>query len=81
MIKTNVLEGEKSVHKFRYYSVHDTTLNALLNAFEMIDEDSQQWPPFAADVIIELWKEESQPEYFVKFFYCGKVINGHEQQM
>lgn len=78
MIKSNVLEtvsSEKKGHKFRYYSVHDTTLNALLNAFEMIEEESQQWPPFAADIIIELWQEESKPEYFVKLFYCGKEMN------
>lgn len=79
MIKTNLLDAtqqaaEKQLHKFRYYSVHDTTLNALLNAFEMIDEENQQWPPFAADIIIELWKEEAKPEYFVKFFYCGEEM-------
>ena len=77
MIKTNVLEStttDKNGHKFRYYSVHDTTLNALLNAFEMIDEESQQWPPFAADMIIELWREESNDDYFVKLVYCGQVL-------
>lgn len=60
--------------KFRYYSVHDTTLNALMHSFEIIDEDTEVWPPFAADVVIELWKdvdaETNNNEYFVRVFYC-----------
>lgn len=64
-------------HKFRYYSAHDSTLNALLAAFDLIDEN-HTWPPFAADITIELWKnmesqENSTKDYFMKIYYCGKV--------
>ncbi len=66
-------------HKFRYYSAHDSTLNALLNAFELIDCDNEVWPPFAADITIELWKQfdpekNTHNSYFIKFFYCDKVL-------
>ena len=76
MIKKNLVntvnEQDSSSHKFRYFSAHDTTLNALLNAFELIDDNNDYWPPFAADIIIELWKD-SNNEYFVQIFYCNKV--------
>ncbi|CAF0722914.1 unnamed protein product [Brachionus calyciflorus] len=65
-------------HKFRYYSAHDSTLNALLAAFDLIDEE-HSWPPFAADITIELWKRMDNPDnntndYFIKIFYCGKRL-------
>jgi hypothetical protein len=33
------------------------------------------WPPFGADIQIELWKNEetSNDNYFVRVFYLGKV--------
>lgn len=49
-----------------------------MNSFEIIDEDTEVWPPFAADVVIELWKavdaETNSNEYFVRVLYCDEVI-------
>ena len=59
-------------HKLHYYSAHDTTLNGILMSLGLIDEKTHVWPPFAADITVELWKEESN-HYFIRFYYCGKV--------
>ena len=60
-------------HKFRYFSVHDSTVNAVLIALDVIDEEHPGWPPFAADIVLELWKSKNKGEYFVQVFYCGEV--------
>lgn len=85
-IKKNLLETvckdaqnkDTSDKKFRHFSAHDTTLNALLNAFKLIDSENEQWPPFAADLAIELWKELDETtnkyQYYVKLFYCSKAV-------
>lgn len=85
-IRKNILETvckdaqnkNTSVQKFRHFSAHDTTLNALLNSFELIDSENEQWPPFAADIAVELWKEldetNNKYEYFVKLYYCSKPV-------
>ncbi len=63
-----------NIPKFRYYSAHDSTLNALLAAFDMINDNNHSWPPFAADILIELWKNgQNEDDYAVKIYYCQKV--------
>jgi hypothetical protein len=51
-------------------------------AFGLVTEDNHSWPPFAADVLIELWRRDApatsgsaagKPEYFVNVLYLGKV--------
>ena len=48
-----------------------------MNAFELIDHDNEKWPPFAANIAIELWKQEDKNSYFIKFFYCDQVSGIH----
>lgn len=84
LLKNNIvlsLSNDKNdlhYHKFRYYSAHDSTLNALLAAFDLIDDNNHSWPPFAANIIIELWKNganaNKNEDYFVKIYYCGKLV-------
>jgi hypothetical protein len=62
-----------------YYSAHDTTLNGILLGLNLIDEKTHTWPPFAAHIRIEVWREcdnyiDKKPKYFIKFFYCDEVI-------
>ncbi len=68
--------------KFRYFSTHDSILNAVLSALDLTTNDHRKWPSFTADVTIELWKkvwsEESLTRdeishYYVKLFYNGQV--------
>ena len=70
--KNYFLFSSRNYHKFRFYSAHDSTLNALLVAFDLIDEKNHSWPPFAANLIIELWKN-ADLDYSVKLIYCGQV--------
>ncbi len=78
-MKTNLLdmstdEKKSRPQKLYYYSAHDTTLNGILLALDLIDEN-HSWPPFAAHLVFELWKDTDKSDYFIKVFYCGKVIN------
>jgi hypothetical protein len=72
----------KDFHKFRYYSAHDTSLNALLVAFDLINDKNHEWPPFGADLIIEIWKNNNQNDkksdsnYYVQVLYLGEVKFG-----
>jgi hypothetical protein len=40
----------------------------------MINDSNHSWPPFAADILIELWNNgQNDDDYFVKIYYCNKV--------
>lgn len=79
LMKNNLVQikdtsNRKDFQKVLYYSAHDTTINGILLGLDLID-DSHSWPPFAANIIIELWKdtESKESNHFVRFYYCGKV--------
>ena len=76
-------------HRFRYYSAHDSTLNSLLIALDL-EHKNHLWPPFGADLIIELWSKPaksaatSSPKsksenYYIKIFYCGEPVEHYHQ--
>ena len=52
------------------YSAHDTTLSVLMSALGIWDET---WPPFGADIRLELWQSKSK-NHFVRILYNGKVV-------
>lgn len=42
----------------------------------MINDNNHSWPPFAANILIELWKNgQNDDDYSVKIYYCEKVNN------
>jgi hypothetical protein len=58
------------------YAVHETTLMALLGAFQ---SDDMRWPAYAASVAIEIWQPKdntpsSAASTFVRFIRNGKVM-------
>ncbi|XP_018584026.1 lysophosphatidic acid phosphatase type 6-like [Scleropages formosus] len=55
--------------KLFLYSVHDTTLMPCLMALGIFD---MKWPPFAADITLELHQHRKTKEAFVKVSYVGK---------
>ncbi len=68
--------------KFRYFSTHDSILNAVLVALDLTSDDDKKWPGFTADVTVELWKKlwreksltcDEISHYYVKLSYNGKV--------
>ncbi|KAH9509675.1 hypothetical protein Btru_044223 [Bulinus truncatus] len=56
--------------KLCLYSSHDSTLTALLEALGLWEG---QWPPFAADIRLELYKEVDRDQWYVRVLYLGKV--------
>uniref|UniRef100_A0AAQ5XBC7 Acid phosphatase 6, lysophosphatidic n=1 Tax=Amphiprion ocellaris TaxID=80972 RepID=A0AAQ5XBC7_AMPOC len=51
------------------YSVHDTTLIPCLMALGIFD---MRWPPYAADITVELHQKKQTNETFVKVSYTGQ---------
>lgn len=52
------------------YSAHDTTLIPCLMALGIFD---MRWPPYAADITLELHQHQQTNEAFVKVSYIGQV--------
>lgn len=55
--------------KLFLYSAHDTTLIPCLMALGIYD---MRWPPYAADITVELHKHQQTNEAFVKVSYIGQ---------
>ncbi|KAK7939252.1 hypothetical protein WMY93_002578 [Mugilogobius chulae] len=55
--------------KLFLYSVHDTTLIPCLMAMGIFD---MRWPPYAADIVLELYKHKQTKEAYVKVSYLGQ---------
>ncbi|XP_008273834.1 lysophosphatidic acid phosphatase type 6 [Stegastes partitus] len=55
--------------KLFLYSVHDTTLMPCLMALGIFD---MRWPPYAADITVELHQKKQTNETFVKVSYTGQ---------
>ncbi|XP_077473729.1 lysophosphatidic acid phosphatase type 6 [Stigmatopora argus] len=65
------LQGTSSEpnRKLFLYSAHDTTLIPCLMALGIFD---MKWPPYAADITLELHQHRRTKEPFVKVSYMGK---------
>ncbi|XP_061548091.1 LOW QUALITY PROTEIN: lysophosphatidic acid phosphatase type 6 [Phycodurus eques] len=65
------LQGSSSEpnRKLFLYSAHDTTLIPCLMALGIFD---MKWPPYAADVTLELHEHRRTKEAFVKVSYMGQ---------
>ncbi|KAM6986909.1 lysophosphatidic acid phosphatase type 6 [Aplochiton taeniatus] len=57
--------------KLFLYSAHDTTLMPFLMALGVFD---MKWPPYAADVTLELLQHRQTEEAFVKVSYVGQDL-------
>lgn len=56
--------------KLILYAAHDVTLIPLLMALGTFDH---KWPPYAADVTVELYQHQQSKEWFVHLSYHGEV--------
>ncbi|KAM3862485.1 lysophosphatidic acid phosphatase type 6 [Diretmus argenteus] len=65
------LQGTSSEpnRKLFLYSAHDTTLMPCLMALGIFD---MRWPPYAADLTLELHQHQQTKEAFVKVSYIGQ---------
>ncbi|CAG5121598.1 unnamed protein product, partial [Candidula unifasciata] len=75
-----VMKGKGNAYKLCLYSSHDSTMSGLLEVLGIWDN---KWPPFAADVRLELYKEVNGSEFYVKVLYCGNVcrIRGQNSEL
>uniref|UniRef100_A0A8D0H449 Lysophosphatidic acid phosphatase type 6 n=1 Tax=Sphenodon punctatus TaxID=8508 RepID=A0A8D0H449_SPHPU len=80
-LQENILETmnpsspEKGARKLILYAAHDVTLIPLLMELGTFD---YKWPPYAADVTLELYRHKHSKEWFVHLSYLGeeKVVEG-----
>lgn len=56
--------------KLCLYSSHDSTMAGVLEVLGIWDK---KWPPFAADVRLELFKDVDNSGYYIRVLYCGEV--------
>ncbi|NXM28182.1 PPA6 phosphatase, partial [Oxyruncus cristatus] len=65
----------EKARKLILYASHDSTLIPLLLALGTFDH---KWPPYAADVTLELYQHRQSKEWFVRTSYRGeeKVVKG-----
>ncbi|KFP80010.1 Lysophosphatidic acid phosphatase type 6, partial [Acanthisitta chloris] len=65
----------EKARKLILYASHDSTLIPLLVALGTFDN---KWPPYAADVTLELYQHRQSKEWFVRMSYRGEeqVVKG-----
>ncbi|NWR92087.1 PPA6 phosphatase, partial [Furnarius figulus] len=65
----------EKARKLILYACHDSTLIPVLLALGVFD---YKWPPYAADVTLELYQDQQSREWFVRVCYRGeeKVVRG-----
>lgn len=73
----NDIDQKVDSEKLFYYSAHDTTINGILLGLDLVDEN-HRWPPFAANIVIELWKDKDcdtkdLDNYFIRLYYCDQL--------
>ncbi|KAM6167494.1 lysophosphatidic acid phosphatase type 6 isoform 1-T2 [Erethizon dorsatum] len=61
--------SSSKTRKLYLYATHDVTLMPLLMVLGTFDH---KWPPFAADLTIELYQHQESKEWFVQLYYHGE---------
>ncbi|XP_006861753.1 PREDICTED: lysophosphatidic acid phosphatase type 6 [Chrysochloris asiatica] len=75
ILKNNLLKTidpatpPSKIRKLYLYAAHDLTLMPLLIALGIFDH---KWPPFAADLTMELYQHQESKEWFVRLYYHGE---------
>ncbi|XP_049638240.1 lysophosphatidic acid phosphatase type 6 [Suncus etruscus] len=75
LLQDHLLKGTDSAtlpgdnRKLYLYAAHDVTLIPLLMALDIYDN---KWPPFAADLTLELYQHRESKKWFVQLHYLGK---------
>ncbi|KAH7047263.1 histidine phosphatase superfamily [Linnemannia elongata] len=74
LVKKNVVAGkEKEGGKgvvLSLYAGHDITILPLLAVLESLD---MRWPPYAANLLIELWETPTQKKY-IRVLYNNRIV-------
>ncbi|XP_075449649.1 lysophosphatidic acid phosphatase type 6 [Ascaphus truei] len=80
-LQANMLEvttsrgGDVEARKLFLYAAHDVTIIPLLMALGIFDK---KWPPYAADLTLELYQHQLSQEWFARLTYNGEeqVVKG-----
>ena len=64
------LPSSRSGKKLIFFSAHDSTLTAVMEALGIWDAT---WPPYGSDIRMELFQKPDTQDYFVKVVYNGTV--------
>jgi len=56
---------------FELYSGHDTSLSGIL---ALLDAEDLRCPPYASNLIVELWRMKSSTRKLIRFIYNGNVL-------
>lgn len=69
----------KSKVKMHMYSGHDTTIMPIL---AMLNLEVNEWPPFGADIIFELY-EDADKKHYITVRYLGKprIVRGCDKEL
>ncbi|KAK3814700.1 MAG: histidine phosphatase superfamily [Linnemannia elongata] len=74
LLKRNVVGGEGKEGGedvvFSLYSGHDTMILPLLAVLESVD---MRWPPYAANILFELWETPTEERY-IRVLYNNRVV-------
>jgi hypothetical protein len=70
---TKTADTKRPVDRFRLFSGHDDTLYGLLG---LVMAEVIQWPPYAANLVFELWKVGKK--YSVRLLYNGIPLKTKE---
>lgn len=72
------IAGKEGDLKFALYSGHDTTVAPLLGVLKA-DNYNMMWPPYASNIVFELWKEKRTGRHVVRVVYNGKTLKLQHQ--
>ncbi|MBN3281230.1 PPA6 phosphatase, partial [Polyodon spathula] len=68
-IEKKIEKSSDDSRKLYLYSVHDTTLMPCLMALGIFD---MKWPPYGADIALELYEHHFSKEVYIKVSYIGQ---------
>jgi hypothetical protein len=67
----NNINGQKNP-KWFLYSAHDTSMALILSGYQLLNADLG-WPPYAANLVLELW-QDSMMNYYVRMVYNDQTV-------
>ncbi|XP_074119372.1 lysophosphatidic acid phosphatase type 6 isoform X1 [Sminthopsis crassicaudata] len=76
VLQNNMLEAANpstppgNIRKLYLYATHDVTLMPLLITLGIFDH---KWPPYAANLILELYQHQESKDWFVRLSYNGEA--------
>ncbi|OLY83229.1 Counting factor 60 [Smittium mucronatum] len=68
-----LLHKKRNAVRMSIYSCHDDTITNILGGLRA-DDFNFLWPPFNANIFIELWKNRSTGKFSIRIFNSGRIL-------